>query len=89
MLCAAAGGMCKQVEKGGRGLRGLTLKSIVLDFRLISGQYLARIFLCTTELLAASLIQEFLKYLARILLSDDEAGGLNDITTVVNDLLTV
>lgn len=68
---------------------GLTLKGIVLDFRLISGEYLARILLYTTELLGASLIQEFLKYLARILLSDDEAGGLNDITTVVNDLLTV
>lgn len=69
----------------------LTLASIVLDFRLvgIGRKDFARVFLRSTEVLVVGVPHEVLEDLIRIFLLDHEAGSLNDIATIMNELLAV
>jgi hypothetical protein len=79
---------CKRIESVKQGDR-LTLASIVLSFRLVGREDLARILLHSTEVLVVGIPHEVLENLIRILVLDHEAGSLDDIAAILNELLTV
>jgi hypothetical protein len=80
--------MCKRVEVSVRVTR-LTLASVVLGFRLVGREDLARILLHTSKVLVVGIPHEVLEDLIRILLPDHEAGSLDDIAVILNEFLTV
>ena len=67
----------------------ITIASIVLGFRLVGREYLARILLRTSKVLVVGIPQEVLEDLIRILLLNHEAASLNDIAAILNEFLAV
>jgi hypothetical protein len=80
---------CVSVSKVSVRVTRLTLASVVLGFRLVGREDLARILLHTSKVLVVGIPHEVLEDLIRILLPDHEAGSLDDIAVILNEFLTV